>query len=136
MRAICAQVGMSLMCMVQLLSPESVVGDAVIVFLRSACGYKVSSFRLVLPILLHTSSPRGSPSPLFLLMAPHCESPILLHTRNLANGLLRRFLWAYSSEEAIFGKSFHSSGHVTNPRVRSSHGSAPFIQVAYASPVI
>ena len=61
MRAVCAQVGMSLMCMMQLLSPEGVVGGAVIVFLRSTRGYKVSSFRLVLPILLRTSSPRESP---------------------------------------------------------------------------
>ena len=128
MRAICAQVGMSLMCVVQLLSPEGVVGGAVIVLLRSVRRYKVSSFCLALPILLRTSSPRGSPSPLFLLMAPHRKSPILLRTRNSANGLLRRFLWAYSSEEAIFGKSFRSSGHVTNPRLRSSHGSAPSVK--------
>ena len=128
MHVICAQVGMSLMCMMQLLSPEGVVGGAVIVFLRSVRRYKVSSFCLVLSILLRTSSPRGSPSPSFLLVAPYGKSPIFICTRNSADSLLRRFLWAYSSEEAIFGKSFRSSGHVTNPQVRSSHGSAPFVK--------
>ena len=97
MRAICAQVGMRLMCEVQLRSPEGVVGGAVIVFLRSAHGYKVLSFRLVLPILLRTSSPRGIPPPSFLLVFPFRESPVLLCARSSADSFLRRFYVLHTS---------------------------------------
>ena len=93
-----------------------------LVGIRSRPSTWSSLYSFVLAVLAEVLNPP------FCSWRPYRKSPILPRTRNSADSLLRRFLWAYSSGEAIFGKSFRSSGHVTNPRVRSSHGSAPSVK--------